>query len=209
MLIKLEQGIGDKVRSVIKGSLYKSNNKLGNKNVSLNQILYGPPGTGKTYNTVNYALDVIGVDTSNMTREEMKQAFDEALITDWENIDLTKVSPVNINYYLDHIFDANRLSEVNINDLELDQIDKYIIEFSVTQINNLEVSKLQSIDHESLKLIIADLNDNNLKFLTSIQLSQESILPNILDLTKANPGAVGYVSGNAQVAGVKVLKITE
>ena len=31
----------------------------------------------------------------------------------------------------------------------------------------------------------------------------------IVNFVKANPGAVGYVSGNAQVAGVKVLKITE
>lgn len=28
---------------------------------SLNQILFGPPGTGKTYNTINMALDILGV----------------------------------------------------------------------------------------------------------------------------------------------------
>jgi 5-methylcytosine-specific restriction enzyme B len=44
---------------------------------SLNTILYGPPGTGKTYNTINKALDIIGFDTANKSRQEIKDAFDK------------------------------------------------------------------------------------------------------------------------------------
>ena len=43
----------------------------------LNQILYGPPGTGKTFNTVNLALDILGEDTSNLTRGQIKNKYDE------------------------------------------------------------------------------------------------------------------------------------
>jgi hypothetical protein len=44
---------------------------------SLNQILYGPPGTGKTYNTINKALELIGVDIEKLNREEIKNLYNE------------------------------------------------------------------------------------------------------------------------------------
>ena len=43
----------------------------------LNQILYGPPGTGKTYNTINKALEILGVETQGKSRVELKTKFDE------------------------------------------------------------------------------------------------------------------------------------
>lgn len=43
--------------------------------LSLNTIFYGPPGTGKTYHTVDKALEICGVDTSNMKRPEVKREF--------------------------------------------------------------------------------------------------------------------------------------
>ena len=43
----------------------------------LNQILYGPPGTGKTYNTINKALEILGVETQGKSRAELKTKFDE------------------------------------------------------------------------------------------------------------------------------------
>ncbi len=46
-------------------------------NSPLNQILYGPPGTGKTYNTINKALEILGVEIENKEREELKATFDE------------------------------------------------------------------------------------------------------------------------------------
>lgn len=45
----------------------------------LNQIFFGPPGTGKTYHTVNEALKVVGIDTSELTRTQIKQEFDKKL----------------------------------------------------------------------------------------------------------------------------------
>ncbi len=50
--------------------------EMQNKN-SLNQILYGPPGTGKTYNTINKALEICGVDMSGMSREDIKSKYDD------------------------------------------------------------------------------------------------------------------------------------
>lgn len=47
-----------------------------NNDKSLNQILYGPPGTGKTYNTIDKALEIIGVSTEGKTRKEIKEVFD-------------------------------------------------------------------------------------------------------------------------------------
>lgn len=41
----------------------------------LNTILYGPPGTGKTYHTISKALEIMGVDTSDMDRIWQKQEF--------------------------------------------------------------------------------------------------------------------------------------
>jgi len=41
----------------------------------LNQILYGPPGTGKTYNTINKALEILGVNTTNKTRTQLTDEF--------------------------------------------------------------------------------------------------------------------------------------
>ena len=47
----------------------------------LNQILYGPPGTGKTWNTVNYALEIIeGKSVAELEKENrvsVKQRFDQ------------------------------------------------------------------------------------------------------------------------------------
>lgn len=47
------------------------------KNPPLNQILYGPPGTGKTYSTINKALEILGVETQDKSRAELKAKFDE------------------------------------------------------------------------------------------------------------------------------------
>ncbi len=45
--------------------------------IPLNQILYGPPGTGKTYNTINRAMEILGVTATDRT--EMKRIFEEKL----------------------------------------------------------------------------------------------------------------------------------
>lgn len=46
---------------------------------SLNTILYGPPGTGKTYNSINKALELIGVDTKSLSRKDVKIEFDKCI----------------------------------------------------------------------------------------------------------------------------------
>ncbi|MBQ4915283.1 AAA family ATPase [Maribacter sp. MMG018] len=46
-------------------------------NIPLNQILYGPPGTGKTYKTKGKALNILGVDTENLKREDVKELFEQ------------------------------------------------------------------------------------------------------------------------------------
>lgn len=55
---------------------YNTQTKIA-KNQPLNQILYGPPGTGKTYNTINKALEILGVETQGKSRAELKVKFDE------------------------------------------------------------------------------------------------------------------------------------
>lgn len=47
------------------------------KTKPLNQILYGSPGTGKTYSTIDKALEILGIDTENMAREDKKKLFEE------------------------------------------------------------------------------------------------------------------------------------
>ena len=46
-------------------------------NPPLNQILYGPPGTGKTYSTIDRALEILGVETQDKSRAELKAKFDK------------------------------------------------------------------------------------------------------------------------------------
>ncbi len=57
----------------------KGNEKMNqeNNNNALNQILYGSPGTGKTYSTIDRALEILGIDTKDMSREERKKIFED------------------------------------------------------------------------------------------------------------------------------------
>lgn len=57
----------------------KENEKMNqaNNNNALNQILYGSPGTGKTYSTIDRALEILGVNTKDMSREERKKIFED------------------------------------------------------------------------------------------------------------------------------------
>ena len=47
-------------------SIKNTENKAGAVNRPLNQILYGPPGTGKTYQTVQIAKSILGVDDDSI-----------------------------------------------------------------------------------------------------------------------------------------------
>ena len=42
-----------------------------------NQILYGPPGTGKTYRSIELALDILGIETKNLSREEIVDEYEK------------------------------------------------------------------------------------------------------------------------------------
>lgn len=55
----------------------KDTENFGKYSGSVNQILFGPPGTGKTYNSINKAMEIIGVDISKYTRDDLKKVFDE------------------------------------------------------------------------------------------------------------------------------------
>ena len=73
-----EIGQGQKIIQKQKEKTMPNNsNENSNKNPPLNQILYGPPGTGKTYNTINKALEILGVETQGKSRAELKAQFDK------------------------------------------------------------------------------------------------------------------------------------
>lgn len=73
-----EIGQGQKIIQKQKEQTMPNNsNENSNKNPPLNQILYGPPGTGKTYNTINKALEILGVETQGKSRAELKAQFDK------------------------------------------------------------------------------------------------------------------------------------
>ena len=42
-----------------------------------NQILYGPPGTGKTYHSIELALNILGIETKNLSREEIVSKYED------------------------------------------------------------------------------------------------------------------------------------
>lgn len=54
-----------------------SDNSNTSLSMALNTIMYGPPGTGKTYNTVEKALNLLGVETGALSRTVVKQRFSE------------------------------------------------------------------------------------------------------------------------------------
>lgn len=57
--------------------LLQSNQHNKTMDKPLNIILFGPPGTGKTYNTVNRALEICGIDIKNLDRLEVKSLFEQ------------------------------------------------------------------------------------------------------------------------------------
>lgn len=46
-----------------------------NQDFPLNLILFGPPGTGKTFAMVDLSLNILGIDTGELTRKERKERF--------------------------------------------------------------------------------------------------------------------------------------
>ncbi|OYU56719.1 MAG: hypothetical protein CFE25_05695 [Chitinophagaceae bacterium BSSC1] len=77
-----ERSVFDKVyRAQIFNKAFSLNNSIMNdtSKISLNTILYGPPGTGKTYNCINKALEIIGVETKDISRNEVKELFDKRI----------------------------------------------------------------------------------------------------------------------------------
>ncbi|WP_430936164.1 McrB family protein [Saccharicrinis sp. 156] len=78
-----QKGIKEKVISLWyrynsnPNNLIEEKNSSMMKNIPLNQILYGPPGTGKTYNTINHALDICGENLSGLSRQEIKELFEQ------------------------------------------------------------------------------------------------------------------------------------
>ncbi|MEI6899325.1 MAG: AAA family ATPase [Bacteroidota bacterium] len=79
-LLYFEEHLGDIVRGIIRNPGMESNSSTDRTNkYPLNQILFGPPGTGKTYNTLNKALEIIGVDIAKKSRQEMKALYNACL----------------------------------------------------------------------------------------------------------------------------------
>lgn len=66
----------DKLMAIMEDNLPKT---VDNQQImhSLNTIFYGPPGTGKTYNTINKALEILGINTDGWKRETIKAKYDE------------------------------------------------------------------------------------------------------------------------------------
>ena len=58
-------------------SLIRTNKKESKMANELNQILFGPPGTGKTYNTINKALELCGEDLTGLSRQDVKERFEQ------------------------------------------------------------------------------------------------------------------------------------
>lgn len=51
--------------------------ELKDNHMPLNTILYGPPGTGKTYNSINKALEILGENVTDKSRQEIKSVFEK------------------------------------------------------------------------------------------------------------------------------------
>lgn len=69
---------------------------------SLNTILYGPPGTGKTYNSINKALEILGVNVEELTRQEIKNEYDKR-VTDGQIVFTTFHQSMNYEDFIEGI----------------------------------------------------------------------------------------------------------
>ena len=52
---------------------------------------FGPPGSGKTYNTINRALEIVGVDTNGKSREVINGGYGYALFEEFQDIEEYRV----------------------------------------------------------------------------------------------------------------------
>ena len=117
----------------------------------LNQILYGPPGTGKTYNTINKALEILGVDTSNKTRNELMDEFKR------------KKADGQIEFVTFHqSYGYEEFVEGIKADLQNEGI-RYKLESGIFKELSLRASKKQEID----------INLNNIDFSQYLEVGQE------------------------------------
>ncbi|MBC2840103.1 McrB family protein [Robiginitalea sp. SC105] len=51
--------------------------RLESMDKTLNTILYGPPGTGKTFNSINLALQILGINVEELSREKVMMHYAE------------------------------------------------------------------------------------------------------------------------------------
>jgi 5-methylcytosine-specific restriction protein B len=83
----------------------------------VNQIFFGPPGTGKTYHTINEALRIVGVETKDKTRAEIKLEFDKKLV-EGQIVFTTFHQSLNYEEFIEGI--KPRIVEGNEEDQKLD-----------------------------------------------------------------------------------------
>lgn len=127
-------------------------NRKNLKTYPLNQILFGPPGTGKTFNTINKALEIIGIELEGKSRKEIKDIFDTK-INEKQIVFTTFHQSMNYEDFIEGIKPKN---------IENDVV--YEVEPGIfKQLCETAKSKKVSTDNfqEVYDLLLKDIKDNN------------------------------------------------
>jgi 5-methylcytosine-specific restriction endonuclease McrBC GTP-binding regulatory subunit McrB/predicted acetyltransferase len=181
-LLYLENHVGDEIRTLMNSASFNMTTDI---IFPLNQILFGPPGTGKTYNTINKAMMIVeGLTEEELiekyaTRKAIKKAFDDLIITDFEN------STGQIAFCTFH---QSTSYEDFIEGIKPDKTDEGEVFYEIkkgvfrliSELASAEVIKTSNFDEVYQKLLndIEHSPDNRITLETTIQAKEFSIYKN-------------------------------
>ncbi len=122
----------------------------------LNQILFGPPGTGKTYHTMSKALQIVGLNISELDRKTIKTEY-EKRVADGQIVFTTFHQSMNYEDFIEGIkpnldSDENENIRYRIEDGILKRMSRkavaeyYQKDISSKEKNSIPIDRLQLYD---------------------------------------------------------------